>query len=105
MREDAVAESELEAANYFVEDGVGLLGIFGPFAEMNLNLAGRGKQGGVHVLVADVDGTDAFFDVRLAKAGDAEFAMKHADAGGAALQAWQNLLNEQRLQLSRRAGE
>ena len=103
--EDAVAQRQFEAADDFVERCIGLGGVFGPEAEVNLDFAGGGEDCGVHVRIAGVDRADAFFDVRFAEAGDAKFAVKHADAGNAAAKARQDLFEKERFEFARRAGK
>ena len=62
--------------------GAGRIG--GPHAQVNLDFARRGEDGGLHVVVPGVDGRDALVDVGFAHARDAQFASEEAHSRGEA---------------------
>src|SRR5260370_19038703 len=72
---------------------------------MNWYYARHGADGRLRFRKAFVDPDDALIAVRSSEAGDANLAVKHPHAGGAALQARKDLFAKERLQFARRAGQ
>src|SRR6266481_7525080 len=72
---------------------------------MNLYFARHGEDSRFHFRKPFVDSDDTLLDVRFAETGDANLAVKHPHAGGAALQARKDLFAKERLQFARRAGQ
>ncbi len=105
MRKDAVGQRDLEPLRDFVQRFLRVRRVVRPHPQMDLNLARRGKDRGVHIGVARVNRPDALLDSRFTQARHAQFPVKHANVRAAPQQPRQNLLLVHGLQFAWRAGE